>query len=620
MNTLGVKRLPRPNALGQQNAVKVSPHLSTPKNKTRCNRLKKCQAVIAADPPSQAPSTPGRKPTPLGLGIYDKVASGSANKTRVVVLGSGWGAMSFIKALDDAALQKYEIILISPRNYFVYTPLLPAMCVGTVEERSIVEPVRSVMTNKGKFFEAQCKEIFPEEKSLVCCFPEDAGFPEACWKLPYDILVLGVGSVNNTFGIKGVADHCNFFKSVEDASRLRLRVSECFERAALPQTTPEERKKLLSFVMVGGGPTGVEVAAELRDLIQDDLSKIFPQEILDDVSIKLIELTDHVLSTYDRAISIYTAKTFAKNGIDLILNTRVSAVGSDAVTIVDKDGKESEIPFGACVWATGVAMHPLVKQLQERLPEGAQTHFRSVVTDEFLSVKGSNGSIFAFGDAATIEQQRALDAAEDLFGQADANKDGKLQLGELRDVMKKASKRFPHLAEHATFLENKYGYSRFGNVVSKAFASGGDNDKTGKSSIYKEIDETSALDKEQFQELLKTIDSGLRALPATAQVAKQEGEFLAKVLTSASTEPSEGRVEIAPGERPFEYFHKGSLAYVGSDRAVMDVPIVGPVMGILAGLAWRGFETFSQISFRNQVLVANDWVRTKLFGRDISRV
>lgn len=186
--------------------------------------------------------------------------------------------------------------------------------------------------------------------------------------------------------------------------------------------------------------------------------------------------------------------------------------------------------------------------------------------------------------------------------------------------MKKASKRFPHLAEHATFLENKYGYSRFGNVVSKAFASGGDNDKTGKSSIYKEIDETSALDKEQFQELLKTIDSGLRALPATAQVAKQEGEFLAKVLTSASTEPSEGRVEIAPGERPFEYFHKGSLAYVGSDRAVMDVPIVGPVMGILAGLAWRGFETFSQISFRNQVLVANDWVRTKLFGRDISRV
>ena len=588
---------------------------------SRAARLS-CCAIIATDPAKVEEGAVKAAPLKMGFGVYDKVQSGATEKTRIVVLGSGWGAMSFLKALNETALAKYEVILVSPRNYFVYTPLLPAMCAGTVEERSIVEPVRAVMTNKGKFFEAKCTEIMPDEKAIVACFPEDAGFPEACFKISYDILVMAVGCVNNTFGIQGVAENTNFFKSVEDAGKLRFRVSECFERAALPQTSEEERRRLLSFVIVGGGPTGVEVAAELRDLIWDDLFKLYPKHVMDNVSIKLIELTDHVLSTYDRAISRYTANIFKNNGIQLILNTRVSAVGADAVSIVDKANNVSEVPFGACVWATGVAMHPLVKQLQERLPEGSQTHFRSVVTDEFLRVKGSNGCIFAVGDAATIEQQRALDAAEELFVEANINNDGRLQLSELRSVLRKASQRFSHLAEHATFLESRAGYKRFGNIVGKAFegarvsSQGGDSCTT----IYKDIDETSELDQSQFAELLKTIDSGLRALPATAQVAKQEGEYLAAILTASQSFPDEGRVEVPAETKPFEYFHRGSLAYIGGDRAVMDVPIIGPVMGVLAGLAWKGFETFSQISFRNQVLVATDWARTKMFGRDTSRV
>ena len=101
--------------------------------------------------------------------------------------------------------------------------------------------------------------VDPAKKELVACFPADAGLDEACFKISYDILVVGVGSVNNTFGIEGVDKYCMYFKSVEDASALRRRVSECFERAALPLTPDEQRQKLLSFVIVGGGPTGVEV-------------------------------------------------------------------------------------------------------------------------------------------------------------------------------------------------------------------------------------------------------------------------------------------------------------------------------------------------------------------------
>lgn len=95
----------------------------------------------------------------------------------------------------------------------------------------------------------------------------------------------------------------------------------------------------------------------------------------------------------------------------------------------------------------GIAMHPLIKQLQERLPEGSQGHFRSIVTDEFLRVRGApGGTIFALGDAATIEQQKALAKADELFTLADVNGDNSLSLAELRRILRQASKEFPHLA------------------------------------------------------------------------------------------------------------------------------------------------------------------------------
>lgn len=92
---------------------------------------------------------------------------------------------------------------------------------------------------QGKYFEAVASDIDPDKKSIVACFPADAGMDECCFKMEYDILVLGVGSINNTFGIKGVQEHTFFFKSITDANKLRRQVSECFERAALPNTSDE---------------------------------------------------------------------------------------------------------------------------------------------------------------------------------------------------------------------------------------------------------------------------------------------------------------------------------------------------------------------------------------------
>ena len=178
-----------------------------------------------------------------------------------------------------------------------------------------------------------------------------------------------------------------------------------------------------------------------------------------------MELQDHLLSTYDRAISEYTDATFARAGIELVLNSRVLAVKGDGtgkgfVRVAGTDGTETDIPFGACVWATGVAMHPLVKQLQAKLPAGAQTHFRSCVTNACLEVEGSNGSMFALGDAATARQDRALDAAGALVDRADIDGNGTLDLDELRALLKDASQEYAQFKEHAKFLDSKAGMKR----------------------------------------------------------------------------------------------------------------------------------------------------------------
>ena len=113
------------------------------------------------------------------------------------------------------------------------------------------------------------------------------------------------------------------------------------------------------------------------------------------------------------------------------------------MTLVDaKTGAERELPFGACVWATGIAMHPLIKQLTEALPEGSQGHFRSVVTDEFFRVRGAErGTIYALGDAATVAQPAALGAADALFARGDADGDGRMSRDELRGVLAAYSRR-----------------------------------------------------------------------------------------------------------------------------------------------------------------------------------
>lgn len=181
------------------------------------------------------------------------------DKPKLVILGGGWGSVALLKTLNP---EDYHITLVSPTNYFLFTPMLPSATVGTLEFRSLVEPIRRiVMRVRGHFIRATAQDIEFSHK-LVEVSQKDADGKEVRFYLPYDKLVIGVGSTTNPHGVKGL-ENCHFLKDIDDAQKIRNAIMTNLEYACLPTTPDEERRRLLSFVVSGGGPTGVEFAAEL---------------------------------------------------------------------------------------------------------------------------------------------------------------------------------------------------------------------------------------------------------------------------------------------------------------------------------------------------------------------
>jgi NADH:ubiquinone reductase (non-electrogenic) len=184
----------------------------------------------------------------------------SNGKPKLVVLGTGFAALSLIRHLRTDA---YDVVVVSPRNHFLFTPLLPSTTVGTVEFRSIIEPIRQALDPKAvTFYQARCTAIDPATKLITCEGVHD----RETFLLGYDSLVIAVGAVSKTFGVPGVEQFAFRLKELSDARAIRQRIIQCFERASTPMQTEEERRRLLHFVIVWGGPTGVEFAAELHDL------------------------------------------------------------------------------------------------------------------------------------------------------------------------------------------------------------------------------------------------------------------------------------------------------------------------------------------------------------------
>jgi NADH:ubiquinone reductase (non-electrogenic) len=304
-------------------------------------------------------------------------------KKDIIILGSGFGAFSCLKKLDP---EFYNISIVSPRNHFLFTPLLPSTTVGTIEFRSIIEPIRNI--KHAKFYQSYCVSIDPKIKTIHCRDTDTS----AEFDLSYDILVIAVGEVTNTYDIPGVREYAYFLKEVGDARKIRIKVIDCFENASLPSLAAEERKKYLHFVICGGGPTGVEFAAELNDFIEEDVKKKY-KDLTAEIELILIEAGEKILSSFDARLSEYTMRIFKRQNIDVKTNSYIVEVTSQHIHV--NDG--AKISYGLLVWATGNTATELVKSCGFPLTKRSK-----IAIDNYFKVKGED-SVYSLGDCSELE-------------------------------------------------------------------------------------------------------------------------------------------------------------------------------------------------------------------------
>lgn len=483
--------------------------------------------------------------------------AGEARRKRVVVLGSGWGAHALMKVADTDAL---DVTVVSPRNYFLFTPMLPSACVGTVEFRSLVETVK-VSNPLVSFLAAEVVSIDQERKVLQCAattdpygdpaasgdstlaFKDDVGggMGRETFEVSYDTCVIAVGERPATFGVPGVRENCVFLKEIGDAAALRRRIVQCFESASIPGATDEEIAAALSFVVVGGGATGVEFAGTLADFVKSDLAARYPT-VAGKAVVTLLQSQSTVLTQFSAGLQSAAISALEGAGVNVRLNVRVSEVKPSSAIIKTVEGTVEEIPFGMCVWSAGLSSRPLTERLVKDGGDAQARHqrptgSRKLAVDPWLRVVGST-DLLAIGDCSM------------LFG---------------------------------------------------------------------------------------------APLPATAQVAAQEGAYVARLLNAAAF-VGEGGVFSRPPTAapipwlttlfktpnlgspipPFHFLSLGLLAYVGDDRALTQFELGKSnrlryeASGRFAFLLWKSVYVTKQVSFRNRVLILFDWLKTRVFGRDTS--
>lgn len=306
------------------------------------------------------------------------------HRTRVVVLGSGFASVNFLRVVDSS---RHYLTVVSPRNHFLFTPLLPSTTVGTLDFRSIIESVRRVCPD-ALYYQAEAIGFDPESKTLRC----RTAFDASEFSLSYDRLIIGVGSTANTFDVPGVREHTHFLKELSDARSIREHILECFERAAHPPHSEADRQRILHFVVVGGGPTGVEFAAELHDFITEDIRRHY-KELIGHVRITIVEAGPTILTAFDNVLRAYTMKIFRRHGITVRTSSPVITVRSGHMTLADG----SELDYGMAVWTAGVAPVSFIRSLS--LAKDASGR---LLTDEYLCVKGL-AEVFALGDCVAIE-------------------------------------------------------------------------------------------------------------------------------------------------------------------------------------------------------------------------
>ena len=303
----------------------------------------------------------------------------------VVVLGGGFGGLHLVRRLERRLRRdEVNLTLVDRQNYHLFTPLLYQVSTGELPPHAVAYPLRDATAPAGfRFLQSEVTAVDLEARRVGTADGE----------LPYDHLVIALGSVTNDYGIPGVLENALPVKWLSDAEALKRHVLDIFESAAI-ETDIARRREALTFVIVGAGPVGVELASSLRDLMDHTLRKIYPSiDVIADVTIHLLDGADRVLPGMNPKLSAIAMTRLEQQRIRVLLKTMVSEIGPRVVHT--KDG--AQLRARTVVWSGGVKVNPLVASID--LPKSKDG--RIVVDDRFRA--DGRDDVLVIGDAAYFE-------------------------------------------------------------------------------------------------------------------------------------------------------------------------------------------------------------------------
>lgn len=306
-----------------------------------------------------------------------------AVQPRVVIVGAGFGGLWAAKALAGAPV---DVLLVDRNNYHTFLPLLYQVAAAELEPEQIAYPVRAVVRKypNVRFVMAEVQGIDLAERAVVTT----AG------RLSYHYLILAAGSVTNFFGMESVAKHGFGMKDLREAVALRSEILTRFEEAAR-ESDPGRRRALLTFVIVGGGATGVEFAGTLAELIWQVLRRDYPEFDMGEARVLLLEATNTLLPGLPQELGEYARRSLEAKGVEVLLNTAV--VGATAGEVQIKGG--APIPAHTLVWTAGVRASGLAEKLGAPQGRGGR-----VVVEPTLQLPG-HPEVYVVGDMAYVEQE-----------------------------------------------------------------------------------------------------------------------------------------------------------------------------------------------------------------------
>jgi NADH dehydrogenase len=395
---------------------------------------------------------------------------------RIVIIGGGFAGIALAKELRN---QKVQVVLLDKHNYHTFQPLLYQVATGGLEAGSIAYPIRKVIQEYDDFYFrlTSVQEIDTKNQKVIAEIGE----------LSYDYLVIATGSKTNYFGNKEIKRNSMAMKTIPQSLNIRSLILENFEQAVLT-TDSTEKDSLINFVLVGGGPTGVELAGALAEMKKAILQKDYPDLDIAKMEINLIQSGDRILNTMSEKSSLAAEKFLLNLGVKIWKNVRVTNYDGRTITT------NSDLTFetATVIWTAGVQGALVAGLDAESLVEKVER----IRVNQFNQVKGYD-TIFAVGDIASME-----------------------------------SEEFP------------------------------------------------------------------QGHPMMAQPAMQQGKLLGDNIVKLIQKKE---------MKPFEYNDKGSMATIGRNKAVIDLPNYH-FSGVFAWFVWMFVHLFSLIGFKNKAVVFLNWV------------